>query len=57
MEVEEKPDVSYAQIGGLEEQIVEIKETVELPLKKPDLFTDIGIEPPRSSSLRTSWYR
>ena len=33
MEVEEKPDVSYAQIGGLEEQIVEIKETVELPLK------------------------
>lgn len=51
MEVEEKPDVSYAQIGGLEEQIVEIKETVELPLKKPDLFTDIGIEPPKGVLL------
>ena len=33
MEVDEKPDVNYVQIGGLEEQIVEIKETVELPLK------------------------
>ena len=51
MEVEEKPDVSYEQIGGLEEQIVEIKETVELPLKKPELFTNIGIEPPKGVLL------
>ncbi|MDI9437503.1 MAG: proteasome-activating nucleotidase [Euryarchaeota archaeon] len=51
MEVEEKPEVSYAQIGGLEEQIVEIKETVELPLKKPELFKEIGIEPPKGVLL------
>jgi proteasome regulatory subunit len=51
MEVEEKPDVSYTQIGGLEEQIVEIKETVELPLKKPELFKEIGIEPPKGVLL------
>lgn len=51
MEVEEKPDVSYGQIGGLEEQVVEIKETVELPLKKPELFIEIGIEPPKGVLL------
>ncbi|MGB9979923.1 proteasome-activating nucleotidase [Methanobacterium sp.] len=51
MEVEEKPDVSYGQIGGLEEQVVEIKETVELPLKKPELFVNIGIEPPKGVLL------
>ncbi|MEG3224496.1 MAG: proteasome-activating nucleotidase [Methanobacteriales archaeon Met13] len=51
MEVEEKPEVSYSQIGGLEEQIVEIKETVELPLKRPELFKEIGIEPPKGVLL------
>lgn len=51
MEVEEKPTVSYAQIGGLEEQIMEVKETVELPLKKPELFEKIGIEPPKGILL------
>jgi proteasome regulatory subunit len=51
MEVDEKPDVEYAQIGGLEDQVVEIKETVELPLKKPELFTNIGIEPPKGVLL------
>ncbi|MDP3065954.1 MAG: proteasome-activating nucleotidase [Methanobacteriaceae archaeon] len=51
MEVEEKPEVSYGQIGGLEEQIVEIKETVELPLKRPELFKEIGIEPPKGVLL------
>ena len=47
MEVDEKPNVSYEQIGGLEDQVVEVKETVELPLKKPELFKKIGIEPPK----------
>ncbi len=41
------PDISYDDIGGLEEQIQEIKETVELPLKNLDLFKRIGIEPPK----------
>jgi proteasome regulatory subunit len=51
MEVDEKPDVSYEKIGGLEDQVVEVKETVELPLKKPELFKKIGIEPPKGVLL------
>lgn len=51
MEVDEKPDVAYEQIGGLDDQVVEIKETVELPLKKPELFINIGIEPPKGVLL------
>jgi proteasome regulatory subunit len=45
-EVIEKPLISYREIGGLKAEIVEIKETVELPLNKPDLFKKIGIDPP-----------
>jgi len=41
------PDISYADIGGLDDQIQEVKETVELPLKNPDLFKRVGIEPPK----------
>ncbi len=51
MEVEEKPLVSYAEIGGLKEQMREIRETVELPLLKPDLFKQVGIEPPKGVLL------
>ncbi|KZX16246.1 ATP-dependent zinc metalloprotease FtsH [Methanobrevibacter cuticularis] len=51
MEIEEKPAVSYDTIGGLEDQIMEVKETVELPLKKPELFKQIGIEPPKGVLL------
>ena len=51
MELIEAPDVSYEQVGGLESQIQEIKETVELPLTSPAIFKDIGIEPPRGVLL------
>jgi proteasome regulatory subunit len=51
MEVIETPEESYADIGGLEAQITEIKEAVELPLKKPELFEKIGIEPPKGVLL------
>jgi len=51
MELVEAPDVSYDQVGGLDSQIQEIKETVELPLTNPGLFEDIGIEPPRGVLL------
>ena len=46
MEVDERPDTTYADIGGLEEQIQEVKETVELPLTEPELFDDTGVDPP-----------
>jgi proteasome regulatory subunit len=45
-EIIEKPLISYREIGGLENEIMEIKETVELPLKRPELFKKIGIDPP-----------
>jgi proteasome regulatory subunit len=51
MEVMERPDVSYLDIGGLSKQIEEIREAVELPLLKPDLFRKIGIEPPKGVLL------
>ncbi|MFX1319450.1 MAG: proteasome-activating nucleotidase [Promethearchaeota archaeon] len=51
MNVEESPDVTYNDIGGLEEQIEEIRETVELPLLHPELFEKVGIEPPKGVLL------
>ena len=51
MEVIETPNVSYSEIGGLEEQIRELRETVELPLTRPELFERIGIEPPKGILL------
>jgi len=51
MELIETPEVSYDSVGGLESQIQEIRETVELPLTKPEIFKDVGIEPPRGVLL------
>jgi len=45
------PDISYVDVGGLEDQLREVRETVELPLKKPELFEKIGIEPPKGVLL------
>lgn len=50
-EVEERPEVSYEDIGGLDTQIEEIREAVELPMLKPELFAEIGIEPPKGVLL------
>jgi 26S proteasome regulatory subunit T2 len=51
MKVEKAPLETYADIGGLEEQIQEIKEAVELPLAHPELYEDIGIHPPKGVIL------
>ncbi len=47
----EKPAITWEEIGGLSQQITEIKEVVELPLKKPELFKKIGITPPKGVLL------
>ncbi|MBI2660449.1 proteasome-activating nucleotidase [Candidatus Woesearchaeota archaeon] len=47
----EKPVITWEEIGGLSQQIQEIKEVVELPLKKPELFRKIGITPPKGVLL------
>ena len=46
MEVEESPEVSYEDIGGLEEQIRDVREAVEIPLENPGMFDEVGIDPP-----------
>jgi proteasome regulatory subunit len=46
MELIEAPNVDYSSIGGLDQQIQEVVETIELPLTDPDLFIDVGVEPP-----------
>jgi 26S proteasome regulatory subunit T2 len=51
MKVEKAPVETYADIGGLEDQIQEIKEAVELPLTHPELYEDIGIKPPKGVIL------
>jgi 26S proteasome regulatory subunit T1 len=51
MTVEEKPDVTYADIGGVKEQIERIREVVELPLLHPERFIELGIDPPKGVLL------
>jgi len=51
MELVDSPQEMYTDIGGLDAQINEIKEAVELPLKRPDLFLKIGIDPPKGVLL------
>ena len=51
MEVIERPKVTFDDIGGLEEQKRELYEAVILPLTKPQLFRELGIEPPRGVLL------
>lgn len=51
MKVEKAPLESYADIGGLHDQIQEIKEAVELPLTHPELYEEIGIKPPKGVVL------
>ncbi|MUV57711.1 AAA family ATPase [Halogeometricum sp. CBA1124] len=46
MQVEHSPEVSYADIGGLEQQMQEVRETVEMPLESPEMFEQVGIQPP-----------
>ena len=51
MKVDKAPLESYADVGGLEKQIQEIKESVELPLTHPEFYEDIGIKPPKGVIL------
>ncbi len=50
-EMVESPDVSYETVGGLDEQILQVREAIELPLEKPELFKKVGIEPPKGILL------
>merc|ERR1712003_407671 len=47
MTVEEKPDVTYADVGGSKDQIEKLREVVEIPLLNPEKFVNLGIDPPK----------
>jgi len=51
MTVEEKPDVTYKEVGGSKEQIEKLREVVELPLLHPERFVNLGIDPPKGVLL------
>lgn len=51
MKVDKAPLESYSDVGGLDTQIQEIKEAVELPLTHPELYEDIGIRPSKGVIL------
>jgi proteasome regulatory subunit len=50
-EIIEKPDTLYEEIGGMEEQINQLKQSIELPLNKPDSFKKMGLTPPKGVLL------
>ena len=51
MKVEKVPDSTYDMVGGLEKQIREIKEVIELPIKHPELFDALGVSQPKGVLL------
>lgn len=51
MSAEDPGSVSYASVGGLADQIRELREVIELPLMNPELFHRVGITPPKGCLL------
>jgi len=51
MTLEEKPDVTYNELGGCKEQIERLREVVELPMLHPERFVNLGIDPPKGVLL------
>ncbi len=50
-EIIDKPDITYDDIGGLKDQMLELREAVEDPLLRPELYKTVGIEPPKGVLL------
>merc|ERR1719171_2049082 len=51
MKVEKVPDSTYEMVGGVDKQIKEIKELIELPIKHPEIFESLGIAQPKGVLL------
>lgn len=51
MKVEKVPDSTYDMIGGLDQQVKEVKEVIELPIKHPEIFDALGISQPKGVLL------
>ena len=52
MMVDVSPTETYDMIGGMDKQIKEVKEVIELPIKHPELFDSLGISQPKGSSRK-----
>ncbi|MXR51306.1 CDC48 family AAA ATPase [Halovenus sp. WSH3] len=50
-EERETPDVTYEDIGGLDDELEQVREMIELPMRHPELFQQLGIEPPKGVLL------
>ena len=50
-EMVEKPSITYEDVAGLDEQVESVREAIELPLVKPELFEKVGIVPPKGVLL------
>uniref|UniRef100_A0A7S3SK59 AAA+ ATPase domain-containing protein n=1 Tax=Strombidinopsis acuminata TaxID=141414 RepID=A0A7S3SK59_9SPIT len=51
MTVEEKPDVTYNDVGGAKDQLDRLREVIEMPLLQPERFVALGIDPPKGVLL------
>lgn len=51
MKVEKVPDSTYDMVGGLDQQVKEVKEVIELPIKHPEIFESLGISQPKGVLL------
>jgi proteasome regulatory subunit len=51
MELEESPEVTFDNVGGLEKEIEEVREAVEYPLTRPEIYERVGVEPPKGILL------
>jgi 26S proteasome regulatory subunit T4 len=49
---EDPGNISYSAVGGLSDQIRELRESIELPLMNPELFIRVGIKPPKVISFK-----
>ena len=50
-EIVEKPNTTFSDIGGMEEEILSIRQAIELPLNKPEAFEQMGLTPPKGVLL------
>ncbi len=51
MELDESPEVTFDNVGGLDKEIEEVREAVEYPLTKPEIYERVGVEPPKGILL------
>ncbi len=51
MELDESPEITFDQVGGLAKEIEEVREAVEYPLTKPEIYERVGVEPPKGILL------